>query len=168
MLRITFGFPEKWCTDVLCCLFLFRGACLIYWVLWWNETALQIPEEVQWERKKKNEAEKLSQPVFLKICIWMSMSVHLSVQKKNIFFPIITNEGTLSKKDLKKSVYTLGPGWFHWNSGKSKATETLVISVFAQQSSFRHSTPSAPQLSGLEQLSPKPPLCRELRLNLWI
>lgn len=69
-------------------------------------------------------------------------------------------------KTSEKSIYTLGSSWFHWNSGKSKATEILVISVFTGQSFFRHSTHSAPQLSGLEQLSPKPPLCWDLWLNL--
>lgn len=89
------------------------------------------------------------------------MSVHLCVQK-NIFFPLYQmKELCLSRKDLRKIyIFSLGSSWFHWNSGKSKATGILVISVFTGQSSFRHSTHSAPQLSGLEQLSPKLPLQR--------
>lgn len=41
----------------------------------------------------------------------MSMSVHLSVQKKNIFFSIISSEGALFVEERsQKFVYTLGSG----------------------------------------------------------
>lgn len=99
----------------------------------------------------------------------MSLSVHLCVQKKMGFVHYIKWKGSVCwGKSSEKSMYTLGSSQFHWNSGKSKATEIMVISVFTGQSSCRQSAHSAPQLSGLEQLSPQLPLCRDLRSNPWI
>lgn len=91
--------------------------------------------------------------------------------KKILFFHYIKWKSSVCwGKISEKSMYTLGSSWFHWNSSKSKATENTVISVFTGQSSCRQSAHSAPQLSGLEQLSPQPPLCRDFRSNprIWL
>lgn len=113
----------------------------------------------------RKKAEKWGRKVIL-ACIPknLHMNEHVCTSlcaKKIFFFHYIKWKSSVCRgKISEKSIYSLGSSWFHWNSGKSKATGILVISVFTGQSSFRHSTHSAPQLSGLEQLSPKLPLQR--------
>lgn len=116
----------------------------------------------------RKKAEKRGRKVIL-ACIPKNLHMNRHVcnslcAKKNIF-SIISNERALfGEERSQKNLYIL---WVLADSTEIQANpRPLVISVFTGQSPFRHSTHSAPQLSGLEQLSPKPPLCRDLRSNL--